>query len=115
MASTGDLGQLLLGSVEPGLSGHLVGRGDWHCLARYSSELLADPQAMADMSAEARRFARRFSSSKMAEQMIDIYLQALSQQGRRAAGPDYGGLSYPDSSYAKANGRSIRKYGLRGF
>jgi len=104
-----------LGSVEPGLSGHLVGRGDWQGLARYSSELLADPQAMADMSAEARRFARRFSSSKMAEQMIDIYLQALSEQGRRAAGPDYGGLSYPDSSYAKANGRSIRKYGLRGF
>lgn len=104
-----------LGGVEPGLSGQLVGRGDWQGLARHSSLLLADPEAMARMSLEARTFARRFSSSKMAEQMLDIYLQAMSQQGWRAVGPGYGGLLYPDTSYGKANGRNIRKYGLRGF
>jgi 1,2-diacylglycerol 3-alpha-glucosyltransferase len=104
-----------LGSVEPGVSGYLVAQGDWQGLATHSCTLLADPEAMGAMSAEARKFARRFSSSKMAEQMLDIYLQALSQQGRRASGPDYGGLNYPDSAYSKSNGRSIRKYGLRGF
>ena len=104
-----------LGSVEPGVSGQLVQSGDWQGLAAYSCALLADPQAMLGMQAGARQFARRFSSSKMAEQMLDIYLQSLSQQGWRATGPDYSGLSYAETAYAKASGRNIRKYGLRGF
>ncbi|GGJ84291.1 glycosyltransferase [Deinococcus aquiradiocola] len=104
-----------LGGVEPGVSGQLVASGDWAALAAHTSALLADPAALATMSAGARQFARRFSSSKMAEQMLDIYLQSLSQQGWRSAGADYGGLLVPDGTYAKANGRNTRKYGLRGF
>jgi 1,2-diacylglycerol 3-alpha-glucosyltransferase len=104
-----------LGSVDAGVSGYLVGSGDWLGLAAYSSALLDDPALMAELSGGARQFARRFSSSKMAEQMLDIYLHALSQQGMRAVSPEYGGLMYEGSAYAKANGRNIRKYGLRGF
>ena len=104
-----------LGSVDAGVSGYLVGSGDWLGLAAYSSALLDDSALMTELSGGARQFARRFSSSKMAEQMLDIYLQSLSQQGWRAAGPDYSGLSYAETAYAKASGRNIRKYGLRGF
>ena len=114
-----------LGSVEVGVSGQLVGKGDWQGLAAHSAALLSDPHAMEAMSLGARQFARRFSSSKMAEQMLDIYLQSLSQQGWRSPGSEYGGLwtgshdragSYDKaSSYDKANRQNIRKYGLRGF
>ena len=107
------------------MSGQLVGKGDWQGLAAHSAALLSDPHAMEAMSLGARQFARRFSSSKMAEQMLDIYLQSLSQQGWRSPGSEYGGLwtgshdragSYDKaSSYDKANRQNIRKYGLRGF
>ena len=104
-----------LGGVDPGVSGYLVSSGDWQGMARYASQLLADAALLSAMSAGARQFARRFSSSKMAEQMLGIYLQAIAQQGWRA--PDEGdrGTGAAGTLYARAMTRSIRKYGLRGF
>ncbi|GGR25920.1 glycosyltransferase [Deinococcus ruber] len=103
-----------LGGVDPGVSGYLVGSGDWQGLAAHTSELLSDAQKLAEMGAAARLFARRFSSSKMAEQMLGIYLQAIAQQGWRT--PEQGdGSETSDALYARSSGRSIRKYGLRGF
>lgn len=104
-----------LGSVEAGVSGYLVGSGDWRGLAEYSAALLDDAGRLAELSGGARQFARRFSASKMAEQMLDIYLHALSQQGARAFSPEYGGPLYEGGAYVKVNGRNIRKYDLRGF
>ncbi|WP_425146463.1 glycosyltransferase [Deinococcus sp.] len=103
-----------LGGVDPGVSGYLVGSGDWQGLAAHADDLLSDPALMEAMSLAARQFARRFSSSKMAEQMLGVYLDAMAQKEQWAAAAGerggYGGLGF-----SRTSGRSSRKYGLRGF
>lgn len=100
-----------LDGVDHGRSGFLVEPGDFRALAAQASRLLGDPDLHASLSGGARQFARRFSASKMAEQMLDVYLQALSEHAWRAAG----GLEYRRSEAGGFSGRRSRKVGLRGF
>jgi glycosyltransferase involved in cell wall biosynthesis len=70
--------------VQDGVTGHRFRPGDPADLARTVSELMAQPDKLAEMRQAARQmYLGHYTAEINAQQQLDVYARALAQRGRR--------------------------------